>query len=61
MLSHVKLIGKLKRIPLLLCDPEICAFWPKKAILKVYVDFIYAWLYMGCSYLIIDIFIIVQF
>ena len=30
-----------------LCDSEIYVFWPKMRQFQMYVDFIYAWLYMG--------------
>ena len=37
-----------------LCDSEIFAFWPKKAILNVW-GYIYVRLYMGCGYPTVDI------
>ena len=39
------------RITGYLCDSEICAVWPKKAVCR----FIYVWLYMWCGYPTIDI------
>ena len=51
------------RITGYLWDSEICAFWPKRAILNVCRSFFNAWLYMGCGYPILDInyFIFVRF
>ena len=46
----------LYHITVTYADSKICEFWPKKAILNVHCmrDFIYARLYMGCGYSIID-------
>ena len=52
---HVHNSHTLYRITGYLCNSEICAFWPKKAILNV-CNFIYIYtqLYMGCGYPMVD-------